>query len=190
MTTIFMPNTSLWANNLPKPWHFLVLVWLYLVLDWFKWLIWRHNQIPQFEYMFLYLTCHWRPKLGQKHGFGNIFVFFRCGLVLDWFKWLIWGGNEFPNSCHFRSKAGKNHSFGYIDGLSLVWFGFTPRDMKLSTLSQLCLRDISIGHSVHGTMPGPCWAKLQLFLHSPSSRLSRALKFWRQRQQFGQRTSQ
>ena len=86
-------------------------------------------------------------------------------------------GTEFPNLCHFKSKAGENHSFGYIDGLSLVWFGFTPRDMKISTLSQLCLRDISMGHSVHGTMPGPCWANLQLFLHSPTSRLSRALKF-------------
>ena len=143
--------------------------------------VWVHVFIPNMSL---------KAKTWPKTWFWQYLCFFRCGLVLDWFKWLIWGGNEFPNSYHFRSKAGKNHSFGYIDGLSLVWFGFTPRDMKLSTLSQLCLRDISIGHSVHGTMPGPCWAKLQLFLHSPSSRLSRALKFWRQRQQFGQRTSQ
>ena len=68
-------------------------------------------------------------------------MFMECPLFLDHVRTLD----------HIRTLAGPFWSH--------IWHNLAsrlPRNLKISTLSQLCLRDISMGHPVHGTMPGPC----------------------------------
>ena len=83
-----------WPKIGEKPWprlYFFILVWLGLVVVYFKWLFLGHHWIPQLEYM-IFNTRHvtWGYKFIKTRVWATSFGFGLILLGFVWFDWLLW----------------------------------------------------------------------------------------------------